>query len=137
MNKKLTPLERVLARLVHNLMYTENAKQCDKDIETLKSALKNYEELLKRPCVIMGRTNGYTQALMDAVSKNHKEIKITSLDDQKNLKAFKIIKRKKVNTGRIFIGQYNTLEEYNMWENEDRKLTREEYDLLKEVLINE
>ena len=105
--------------------------------EIVETALKNYQELLGRPCVLVGRTNGQTQALIDKISKNYKEIKITNLEDEKKLKALEIIKEKEVdiygikNSENVY--DYNSgIENENNFEN--KLLTKEEYDLLKEVL---
>ena len=52
---------------------------------------------------------------------------------QKELKAFEIIKEKEVN---VFIFLHSgDLETYNDMVEDNRKLTQEEYDLLKEVLL--
>ena len=54
---------------------------------------------------------------------------------EKSLKALEIIKKKSVDVY-YFTKQIPTLERYNLYiENEDRKLTLDEYDLLKEELL--
>lgn len=80
--------------------------------------------------MLVRRTHGETQALIDVITKNYKEIKIINLEDEKKLKALEIIKKKKV-------GQYQN--EYNgKWYftcANDYGLTKEENELLKEVLL--
>lgn len=58
---------------------------------------------------------------------------LTEQDKVKKLKALEIIKKKEVN---VFIFLHSSdLETYNDIVEDDRKLTQEEYDLLKEVLL--
>ena len=107
----------------------------------IETALKNYEELTSKPIILYyGRTHGHTQALIDMVFKNYKEVKITNLEDEKKLKALKIIKEKKVDVFGLIcciqLNEYTALETYNMKENcHNCFLTQEEFDLLKEVLL--
>ena len=56
---------------------------------------------------------------------------------EKELKALEIIKNKRVDVGFFMILQYgeNPLEELNRSYEETQRLTQEEYDLLKEVLL--
>ena len=140
MTKELTPLE-ALERIknIKTLSVPERRvvtfqEKYKEELNIIETALKNYQELLKRPCVLVGRTNGHTKALIDTISKNYKEIKITSLEDEKEIKAFEIIKKKNVST--IGLKYHSTCENYN---NDLLKgeypLTKEEYDLLKEVLL--
>lgn len=113
------------------------------EIKILETALKNYEELLKRPCVLMGRTNGHTQALIDKICKNYKEVKITNLEDENKLKAFEIVDEKNVCIATL--KDSNSLEEYNdvicyhkvrsMSLTKPLFLEQSEFDLLNEVLL--
>ena len=122
MNKELTPLEAW--------------KLIDKSgtIETLciiETALKNYEELTSKPAILYGRTHGHSQALIDTICKNYKEVKIINLEDEKKLKALEIIKKRTtplvIQKGQFYFLEYdNTFQYY---------ITKEEYDLLKEVLL--
>ncbi len=135
--KKLTPLE-ALDKIAYSYGYDENVK-------IIETALKNYQELLKRPCVLVGRTNGHTKALIDTICKNYKEVKITNLEDEKKLKALDIIQRKRVNLedldDAIYEDSYhednehNAIDIYNQNRFEYKHLTQEEFDLLKEVLL--
>ena len=100
MSRKLTPLE-ALDRL--KCFKTLNR---DYEFEIIETALKNYQELLEKPCVIMGRTQGNTQAFIDTISKNYKEIKITNLVDEKKLKAFKIIVEKEIDIWLLKVCDY-------------------------------
>lgn len=122
-SKELTPLE-ALERIKKWFPFKVNELEYQ-DICIIETALKNYQELLERPCVLVGRTNGHTKALIDMISKNYKEIKITNLDDDKQLKALEIIKEYFVLTS-----------EYGQVSLETKKLIPEDkYDLLKEVLL--
>ena len=60
-------------------------------IQIIETALKNYEELTSKPVILYGRTHGQTQALIDTICKNYKEVKITNLDDEKKLKALGLL----------------------------------------------
>lgn len=140
MTKELTPLE-ALERIknIKTLSVPERRvvtfqEKYKEELNIIETALKNYQELLEKPCVLVGRTQGHTKALIDTISKNYKEIKITSLEDEKEIKAFEIIKKKNVST--IGLKYHSTCENYN---NDLLKgeypLTQEEFDLLKEVLL--
>ncbi len=102
-------------------------------IQAIETALKNYEELTSKPVILYGRTHGYTQSLIDYVCKNYKEVKITNLDDEKKLKAFEIIKDKKIDMG--LLNETPNVEEYNNWCSDEAQLIPEEFDLLKEKLL--
>lgn len=108
-------------------------------IADIGDALKNYEELTSKPVILYGRTHGHTQALIDTICKNYKEVKITNLEDEKKLKAFEIIKKKKVDVGYLFemitLFDRKGLRQYNLSCYGIKKtLTKEECCLLKEVL---
>ncbi len=64
-----------------------------KHIDIIRTALKNYAELTNKPVLYCGRTNEKTRAIIDAICKNYKEVKVTCLEDVKKLKAFEIIKK--------------------------------------------
>lgn len=53
--------------------------------------------------------------------------------NQKKLKALEIIKEKEVNV--YLLNCCNNLYEYNNWASDEEQLTKEEYELLKEVLL--
>lgn len=104
--------------------FENNELHLKEDLDIIETTLERLEDLQNKYNVLENEYFDQKRSML-----NYDEVK------QIKLKALEIIKRKKVNTGRIFIGQYNTLEEYNMWENEDRKLTQEDFDLLKEILL--
>lgn len=149
MNKKLSPLE-ALEKLNHTICLNINNKtltfgidkydDCDcKDIyefskcyDIIEKALKNYQELLERPYVLVVGTHGHAQALIDKLN-NYKDIKIANIEDGNKLKALEIIKNKDVNP--IDIRCCDTIEQYNVKENGNVPLIQEEFDLLKEVLL--
>lgn len=102
---------------------------CEKeDFATIETALKNYQELIERPCVLVGRTSGHTKALIDVISKNYKEIKITNLEDEKKLKALEIIEPY------CIVAKYPD-DTYELAFCRKICIEKEEYDLLKEVLL--
>ena len=135
MSKELQAFRKICKNL-NSYEFTDEYKKNKKLIET---ALKNYEELTSKPIILCGRTHGHTQALIDTICKNYKEVKITNLEDEKKLKALEIIRNKKVAYLLIWLMERHTkksaLSLYNEPCDEDRKLTEEEYDLLKEVLL--
>ncbi len=107
----------------------------------IETALKNYEELTSKPIILYyGRTHGHTQALIDMVFKNFKEVKITNLEDETKLKALEIIKEKRVDVDYLITcieQSINPLQFYNEYIKEFNgiELTQEEYDLLREKLL--
>ena len=151
MSKELSLLEKLQAIkeafLDQNVSIEYKGKKVDffKDIE---NALKNYQELIEKPCVLVGRTNGYTQAVIDTICKNHKEVKITYLDDQKKIKAFEIVNNKDIDIWLLKNCDYDNYcrirtkcLETNVGSMVDCDKpaiplpTKEEYDLLKEELL--
>lgn len=122
MYKELTPL-KALKELKKR--YGKNFSiQDDNRVKIIEIALKDYQELLQRPCVLVGRTNGHTKALIDVISRNYKEIKITNIDNEKKVKALEIIKTLPQEEKQILL---NTIYSYTKSE--------EEYELLKEILL--
>ena len=136
MSKELEALEQLK---YYNTISNDDFDMTN-ELSIIETALKNYQELLERPCVLVGRKHGHTKALIDVISKNYKEIKIISLEDEKKLKALEIIKEKRVNVFWLMecISCYtNALEKYNeevLCKDIDC-LTQEEFDLIKEVLL--
>jgi hypothetical protein len=101
----------------------------------IETALKNYEELTSKPIMLCGRTHGSSQALIDTICKNYKEVKITNLVDEKKRKALEIIKEKRVDV-ELLMKTQNAIE-YNRFSknvNQSHNLGQREYDLLKEIL---
>ena len=131
MNKELRAFRKI-CRNLNSYEFTDEYKKNKKLIET---TLKNYEELTSKPAILYGRTHGHTQALIDTICKNYKEVKITNLEDEKKLKALEIIKEKNVWFW-VFRRTHN-VNEYNekvaLYYPECDELTQEEYDILKEV----
>ena len=115
--------------------------ECEEELDLIETTLKNYEELTNKPVILYGRTHRNTQALIDTICKNYKEVKITNIEDEKKLKALEIIKEKKVDTLLLFrcfdfdnLYGYPHFEMYNQ-ELYTQNITKEEYDLLREVLL--
>ena len=137
MSKELTALEKLMNGRCNTcfseVCETERNGACPnfKNYKIIETALKNYQELLKRPCVLVGRTNGHTQAMIDKICKNYKEIKITNLDDEKKLKALEIIK------------EIIPIEEEDFFYDKETdtyffigyKVSKKQFDLLKEVML--
>lgn len=123
MNKELTPLEAL-----RNL--TQIAYGSSDDID---DKIKNYFELIKKSLKDYENLKLKHRSMQDAV-----------LEDFKKLKALEIIKKKEVNVS-TFVA-YKCYEDYlNDWNIlikevrrtmiGEKKLTQEEYELLKEVLL--
>lgn len=83
MSKELRAFRKI-CRNLNSYEFTDEYKKNKKLIET---TLKNYEELTNKPVILYERTHGSSQALIDTICKNYKEIKITNLEDEKKLKA--------------------------------------------------
>ena len=139
MSKELEALEDIILYLNASEpkgLYCEN-------IEIIKNALKNYEELTNKQVILCGRKSRKTQAIIDMICKNYKEVAITNLEDDKRLKAFGIIKEKRVDVHMLFwCFEKGGLERYNrfldaFFESSKHRLTKEQFDLLKEVLKDE
>ena len=113
MSKELKALKRI-----ENFM-SQNAVHWKQDIAMIETALKNYEELERK----------HNELLY-----NYEELVHCGLKSEQNkLKALEIIKEKEVN---VFIFLHSgDLETYNEMVEDNRKLTQEEYDILKEVLL--
>lgn len=142
MKKELTPLEVSKQLKEFVLEFVKNGLDrifIHGSFDIIENTLKDYEELTSKPVMLYGRTHGHTQALVDSICKNYKEVKITNLEDEKKLKALEIIKQKEVNVYRFHLVQSykNPLERYNDTFHivEKNFLSQEEYDLLKEVLL--
>ena len=145
--KPLQPLQTLSLQPLQALDYLEDIAHGRKmgfDPHELKllieTTLKDYQELLDKPCVLIGRNQGYTKALIDMISKNYKEIKITNLVDENKVKAFEIIKEKRVDITTLM--DCRNVEEFNRWvpirshySYRPFELTQEEFELLKEVLL--
>lgn len=145
--KKLTPLELwknflllveapAKARLL-DCECKDGLEQYDYFKAEIENALKNYEELTNKPVMFCRSTHGSKQALIDMICKNHKEVKITCLEDEKKLKALEIIIAK---PRTLFLVQ--TCENYDIYLAlaQDIALIEDiyspkEFDLLKEVLL--
>lgn len=143
MSKGITPLEAY--KKISD--YCEKWLTFDEELKIIETALKNYEELTSKPVILYGRTHGHTQALIDTICKNYKEVKITNLEDEKKLKAFEIIKEKEVNVQEFKncleeCWDYEMCEKYcqdnDEWEENppySHSMKKEEFDLLREVLL--
>lgn len=134
MSKELDALMRINQKFVQK-EWNNKPRETEKDFELIENALKNYEELTNKPVMLYGRNHKKTQALIDTICKNYKEVKITNLEDEKKLKALKIIKEKEVDVG--WFNRATSLYHYNMGMGIKSygALSQEEYDLLKEVLL--
>ena len=106
--------------------------------DIIETALKNYEKLTNKPITLYGRTHGHTQALIDTICKNYKEVKITNLEDKKKLKALVVLKdlfdfdfalRFPTNQPMLRITNKLTNEYWEI------PITQKGYDLLKEVML--
>ena len=113
MSKELSPLE-ALEKIRKEIAYYSLYK---KHLDTIETALKDYEELKKLK-------------LLPYPKVNDEEYRRSVI---KRLQALEIIKDKEVN---VFIFLHSgDLETYNDMVEDNRKLTQEEYNLLKEVLF--
>lgn len=90
MSKELQALERIKSHYKDKVCI-----DVLDDFDIIETALKKYEEPTSKPIMLCGRTHGYTQALIDYICKNYKEVKITNLVDEKKRKAVEVIKEKK------------------------------------------
>lgn len=131
MSKGLEALERIKEFM------KLNAKHWKQDVGYIEKELKRLEELdngayvsihINRYIELCGKEDAF-----DALSKeNEKVFKELPKEIEKNI-AFEIIKKKLVNL--FHVAHTETQEAYNDLVNEHyRELTKEEYELLKEVL---
>lgn len=110
-------------------------------LSIIENALKNYQELLEKPYVLVVGTHEHAQALIDKMN-NYKDIKIANLEDGNKLKVLEIIKNKNVNVRafrKVLLMKQNDdvkLRAYNSQNHsEEDDLIKYEYELLKEVLL--
>lgn len=136
MSKELEALEKIV-----DTYYIDNM---DKEISIIEAALNDYE-LMKQPKIIVADKKISDDDLEKL--KNQRmflcssgESKVELLFDeetQKKLKALEIIKKKQVNVRYLF--QCKSLRDYNFiykgTNQSELCLTKEEYDILKEVLL--
>lgn len=101
MNKELEALKEIKRQVgnIHYFDFTQSTPTMTSIplintpfFDIIETALKNYEELTNKPVMFCRSTHGSKQALIDMICKNHKEVKITCLEDEKKLKALEIIK---------------------------------------------
>lgn len=107
-------------------------------LEIIETKLKDYEELTNKPVILYGRTHGYTQALIDTICKNYKEVKITNLEDEKKLKALEIIKETPIFAWYVTIYKdaYEMVADAKGFRaNNSVEDLQQMFDLLKEVLL--
>lgn len=107
----------------------ENVPSLDENLNIIEKALKEYKELKQDYAMLK------------------EEYALYRKDTEKQIKALEIIKEKRVNVDNFlsFIRKETTYEDYLIKHNKfvitkitfKEKLTQEEYDLLKEVLIDE
>lgn len=134
MSKELRAFRKI-CRNLNSYEFTDEYKKNKKLIET---TLKNYEELTSKPAILHGRTHGHTQALIDTICKNYKEVKVTNLEDEKQLKALETIRelfdfdfalRFPNNQPMLMITNKRTNEYWEI------PIPKEKYDSLKKVLL--
>lgn len=143
MKTELTPLEAL-----ENIMCFISVDECnfknqaekDKCYNIIETALKDYEKLSKQRYVIFTRTHQQKEMFIDEICKSYKEIKVSSLEDEKKLKALEIIKEKNIDVGAIkecvSAYAYNDFKELTETAIVKReKMTQEEYEIVKEVLL--
>lgn len=132
MSKELEALE------VLKCGYKDEKKVCitrscfDKNIGIIETALKDYQTLKIK----------YAELETEYCDKQRSMLKYDE-EKQKKLKALKIIKEKEVNIPDLLDcirnekGDYieDALKQYNMFQSTRWQLTKEEYDLLKEVFL--
>ena len=141
MSKELEALERLFCAGRLDLDYVLNGKQ-NQDYKIIETALKDYE-LMKQPKIIFTDKKISDDDLekfknLGVIVGNLEQSKIEPLFDnetQKKLKALEIIKEKKIDLDLLKIS--DDLDDYNFMCDMCYKniLTKEEYDLLKKVLL--
>lgn len=126
MSKELSPL-RALNDLI-DYLESEHLDLSKEDIvverkQIIEDALEDYEDLMEQ-----------YELVMDLIEQYELKIKNKS----KKLKALEIIKQKEVDAGLIMetpnVAHYNRYFEHSKIISLTKKLTQEEYDLVKEVL---
>lgn len=125
MSKELEALKYLKENKRRHWLEGDRSGEC---LDIIESALKRLEEIDNKPVAFMVSSRGMENAIVKEISK-HKEIKITNLADQKKLKAFEIIKKKDIKVAQY--GDYYLIDKHT---NLLGQLTKEEYELLKEIL---
>ena len=112
-------------------IYTRYSHEC----KIIENALKDYEELKSKSIMLYGRTQGITQQIVETICKNYKDVKITDLETEKELKIIKEKTTSACNCLMILKARFDNLDYNNYKELFLTDLTKEEYDLLKGVLL--
>ena len=138
MNKELSPLE-ALEKIKYKLS-SSKANGYWEDLDTIEKALKEYESMKQAKIIVVDKKisdddlEKLKNQRMFVSSAEQCEVKLLFDEEtQKKLKALEIIKEKK--TFVALLHSCKTVYEYNehvKWEN--AFLTKEDFDLLKEVL---
>ena len=121
MSKELEALERLYIHLEDDDLSYAWSEQAKEDKKIVKQALKDYENL--------------KLSLFPHPQKNGEEYRQNAI---KRLLALEIIKEKQVDIYLLCtcnsVDEYNSMFEHRFGSYDERALTQEEYDLLKEVL---
>ena len=139
MNDYLSALERIKRGQIRDDLY----EVCHEDLDTIEETLKKYNELTSKTMILCARTSGKQQMLIDMICKNYKDVRVSTLESDKKFIAFGIIKEKRVDVHMLFCCfEKGGLERYNKVLDEfltspKYHLTKDQFDLLKEVLLNE
>lgn len=117
MSKALEALER----MVRNGYVSPNVEE----LKIIETALKDYNDLIEYVDTLQGDRDYWWNV-------SNKKVK--------ELKALEIIKMKKIDVGLFYTilednNQKNKKWSYNFWQEKENKITKEEFDLLKEVLL--
>lgn len=132
MYEDLTPLQ-ALKELKQNIKDGSHLFD-DELLNIIEIALKDYRELLQSQCVLVGRTNGQTQKIIDTICKHYKEIRISNLEDKEKIKALEIIKNNFEISKPVGIDIRNNKVAFGLVQKKDT--TIQEYDLVKRMFID-
>lgn len=141
MNKELEALEEIKRLYKWYTKYAYDAELDKEEIHSfaiIETALKEYEMMKQTKIIVADKkiSDDDLEKLMNQGMLTDLQCEIKPLFDeetQKKLKALEIIKEKEVD---MFIFLHSgDLETYNDMVEDNRKLTQEEFNLLREVLI--
>ena len=145
MSKELTPLEaleKIKDIIREDGEDIDNPRFLVDELSIIETALQDnyfYKYMINKICDFMGLDINPFEDLVNTENEminyiyENECFRVDVATNKNKLKAFEIIKKKRVNVHLLILS--DSLEKYNFNLLPYRKLTQEEYDLLKEVLL--
>lgn len=134
MSKELEAFERI-KNITYDRTDLYGIEEYRKSLDIIESALKEKENIESRIDEIFSNHNIKSFVELNERLCDYNELKFDDDIKQMKLKAFDIIKEKKVDVGALYELDLELYNQYAKEINGTPTLTKEEYDLLKEVFL--